>query len=57
MLSYEKRLQRSRIKMEEARLSYESLRSICKHTKKTWKEKYGGYYCEVCDTFLPRGET
>jgi len=57
MLSYENRLKRSKNKIEEARLAYESLRLVCKHTRRVWKEKRGGYYCEVCERFLGRGET
>jgi len=42
-------------KMEEANEVYKKLRASCKHTGvKTWKSKYGGWFCEDCETFLPR---
>jgi hypothetical protein len=41
-------------KIEEAKESYKEFRKTCKHTVLTWKAKYGGYYCELCDRFLPR---
>jgi methionyl-tRNA synthetase len=56
MLSYENRLKRLKIKQEEAAHIYETVRSMCKHSRKIWKDKYVGYYCEVCERFLPRGD-
>ena len=42
-------------KMDKAMTEYKMLRDSCKHTGiKTWKPKYGGYFCEDCETFLPR---
>lgn len=42
-------------KMEKANEEYKRLKDLCKHTGvKTWKPKYGGYFCEDCETFLPR---
>jgi hypothetical protein len=34
------------------------LRGQCNHPseKKIWKEKYGGWFCEDCEHFLPRNE-
>jgi RNA polymerase-binding transcription factor DksA len=55
MISYETNLKRMKFKKEEIDHIYETLRSMCKHTRKIWKEKYGGFYCEVCEKFLPRG--
>jgi hypothetical protein len=42
-------------KMEEANENYKKIRASCKHTGiKIWKPKYGGYFCEDCEIFLPR---
>ena len=44
-------------KMEKAQHDYKVIRDTCKHTGiKTWKPKYGGYFCEDCEIFLPRTE-
>ena len=40
-------------KMEKAMHDFKVIRDSCKHTGiKTWKPKYGGYFCEDCETFL-----
>ena len=40
-------------KMVDAQHDYKVIRDSCKHTGiKTWKAKYGGYFCEDCETFL-----
>jgi len=45
-------------KMVQAQHDYNVLRNSCKHTGiKTWKSKYGGLFCEDCETFLPRDRT
>ena len=50
-----KKFEDARKKMEEANHDYKVLRATCKHTGiKTWKPKYGGWFCEDCETFLPR---
>ena len=41
--------------MVKAQEKYNKLRASCKHVGiKTWKAKYGGWFCEDCETFLPR---
>ena len=43
-------------KMEKANEEYKKLRASCKHSGvQIWKEKYAGWFCEDCETFLPRG--
>ena len=42
-------------KMVEANEEYKKLRASCKHTGvQLWKPKYQGFFCEDCETFLPR---
>ena len=50
-----KKIQAAKDKMEKANEEYKKLRALCKHTGiVTWKPKYGGHFCEECETFLPR---
>ncbi len=52
-----KKFQDAEDKMKKATEDYKKLRSSCKHTGvKTWKTKYGGYFCEDCEIFLPRSK-
>jgi hypothetical protein len=52
-----KKFQDAKDKMEKANEDYKRILSSCKHTGvKTWKPKYGGYFCEDCETFLPRSQ-
>ena len=54
METYEDKLNKAKEMVEISTLVYEDLRQQCKHERKTWKPKYGGFYCEICETFLPR---
>jgi hypothetical protein len=56
MNSYEASLKWAKRELDEARLNYKTLRDKCLHpeNKLLYKEKYGGYYCSLCDRFLPR---
>jgi len=51
-----KDLQDARNRIEKAKVAYQFLRETCNHPpdKLIWKHKYGGYYCDDCEQFLPR---
>lgn len=49
-----KEIQDAKDKMMEASEDYKEIRDLCKHVNQTWKSKYGGYFCEDCERFLPR---
>lgn len=53
-LTYEKMLKKAKKKWMVAKIAYDTLRNQCKHERKVYKSKYGGYLCEVCERFLPR---
>lgn len=55
--NYEEKLNKAKELVKMAELVYNDLKLQCKHERKTWKAKYGGFYCEICETFLPRGKT
>ena len=53
--SFRERLAEAEINMIEATDHYKKIRASCTHKgEKTWKSKAGRYYCEDCETFLPR---
>ncbi len=53
---FKKKLKAAKKKMIKAENNYKEIRASCKHDGvKTWKIKYGGYFCEECEIFLPRG--
>jgi len=54
--TYEEKLKAAKIKAESSELAYQTLRDQCNHGRKIYKDKYCGYYCEVCEKFLPRSK-
>jgi hypothetical protein len=52
---FKKKLKAAKKKEIKAASDYKKIQASCKHDGvKTWKSKYGGYFCEECETFLPR---
>lgn len=53
-MNYEEKLKEAEKKWKIAHEYYKKLRSECEHQRTVWKDKYGGYFCQICGRFLPR---
>jgi hypothetical protein len=50
---FEAMLMAAKNKMYESKKEYDVLRNLCPHERVTWKNKYGGYRCDICEHWFP----